>query len=67
MQTVHAPVGKYALDIFGHILQVPFVDKSVYLTRLFISLNGGVRIVNDTDKAYTPHGEQTMNIFFDKL
>ena len=64
MEAVLPPVGEDAADIFRHILQIPFVHKSIYLAGFFIAFVRCIGIIDNTNKTYTPNWKQTVNILF---
>ena len=67
MEPVFSAAPQNTADIVRHILQIPLVDQTIDLAGLLITLISGVGVVNDTDEANAPDGEQTMNILFDEL
>ena len=67
MKTILTSAGENTADIVGHIFQVPFIHQPVDLTGFFVSLVGGVSIVDNAHKANPPNREQTMNVLFYKL
>ena len=56
-----------AADVVRHIFEVPLVDQTVDLARLFVALVRGVGVVYDADEADAPDGEQAMDVLFDQL
>ncbi len=66
-KAILTPVYQNAADVFGHILQVSFVDKPVDLAGFLVALIGRVRIVHDADKANVPERKEPMDIFSHKL
>ena len=50
-------------DIVRQLLQEPFIDQTVDLSGLFVSLIVGVCIVYQADKANAQPGKQTVDVF----
>ena len=67
MKSVFAAIGENGTDIFRHVLQIPFIDQTIDLSGLFVTLVRRISIVNQTDKADTPDREQPVDILFYQL
>ena len=67
MEPLLAAACQDAANVFRHVLQIPFVDQSVDLSRFFVSLDVGICIIGNADKADTPDGKQAVYILLDQL
>ena len=54
-------------DVFGEVLQVPFVDQAVDLAGFFISFDLCVGVVGHGNEADAPDGKQTVNVLLYQL
>lgn len=67
MKAVLPAVSQHAFYIFRHILKVPFVDKTVNLSGLFIAFVGSVRVIDNAHEPDSPAWEKPVDVFFNKL
>ena len=54
-------------DLFGEVLQVPFVDQAVDLAGFFISFDLCVGVVGHGNEADAPDGKQTVDVLLYQL
>ena len=67
VEPVPPPVRQNRADILRHILQIPFIDQTADLPRLFVAGGCRIRIVHDTDKPDPPERKETVDVLFHKL
>ena len=57
-------MGQHGADVVGQILQIPFIDKAVYLTAFFIGFVRSVHMIDNGNETDTPFHKFAMQIFF---
>ncbi len=67
MESVFTSAGKNTSDILGHVLKVPFVNKTIDLSGFLIAFVVGICIINDTYKTNTPNGKKAVDVFFNQF
>ena len=67
MESVFTSAGKNTSDILGHVLKVPFVNKTIDLSGFLIAFVVGICIINDAYKPNPPNGKKAEDVLFDQF